>query len=174
MSTFAEKKAKAKAAKPKFKDVVVSLDAGLSDERDELLRQIAAAKDTKDKRLTQKVDTAALEARIAEIEAQERDSLTTVRLYRLDPLEWMELQSANGFDLTKTCSASLPEHARVLDGETELVQTADEWAELFTLTSAPDLTNVLNAVYELNVNEPAERLARVKNSSEAATASAKK
>ena len=50
MSTFAEKKAKAKAVKPKFKDVVVSLDAGLSDERDELLRQLAAAKNTKDKR----------------------------------------------------------------------------------------------------------------------------
>ena len=174
MSTFAEKKAAAKAAARKFKDVVVSLDSGAGDERDELLRQLAAATTTKDKRLTQKADTSKIEARIAEIEAAERDTLTTVRLLRLDPFEWVKLQGANGFDLTKTCSASLPEHARVLDGDTELTQTAEEWAELFTLTSAPDLTNVLNAVYELNVNEPAQRLARVKNSSEAATASAKK
>ena len=174
MSTFAEKKAAAKAAARKFKDVVVSLDAGLSDERDELTQQLAAAKDTKDKRLTQKADTSKIEARIAEIEAAERDTLTTVRLYRLDPFAWVKLQGANGFDLKATCMASLPEHARVLDGDTELEQTAEEWAELFTLTSVPDLTNVFNAVYELNVDEPAQRLERVKNSLEAATASAKK
>lgn len=174
MSTLAEKKAAAKAAARKFQDVVVSLDAGLSAERNELMQQVTAAKNTMDPRLTAVPDTSKLESRIAAIEAAERDSLTTVRVYALPPLEWVKVQKDHGFDLTGTCLATLPEHARVLDGNAEVTQSAEEWSELFTLTSAPDVTAVLNAVYELNVSEPANRLERVKNSSEVATASAKK
>ena len=174
MSTFAEKKAAAKAAARKFKDVVVSLDNGAGDERDELLRQLAGAKDSKDKRLTQKVDTAAIEARLAAIEAAERDTLVTVRLYLLPPLEWVKLTAANGYNLVASCSASLPQCGRILDGDTELTQTAEEWADLWTTTSVADVNAVFNAIYEQNVTEPAQRLERVKNSLGAATASAKK
>ena len=178
MSTFAEKKAAAKAAARPFRDVPVALDSDVSRERDELMAahaaisaELEAARNTSDPRLTQAPDTAAVEKRLAAsdrklaaLEKRERDTLTTIRLYKVPPQEWVALAAAHSFDLNAMCAAAAVDHARILDGDTELTQTAEEWAENWDLIGVPSFNAVMNETYDLNVLEPQARLERLKNS----------
>ncbi|GAB3125932.1 hypothetical protein [Glaciibacter psychrotolerans] len=172
MSTFAEKKAAAQAVEREFKDVVVALKSDLDGKRNELMAQLAAA--VKAKTVASKSDVADIQSQIAAIEAQERDTLVTVRLYKVPPVEWVSLTKVSGYDMNITAAAAAVNHAVILDGEDELAQTAEEWAELWALIGSPGFSIVLQGTYALNVTEPQERLERLKNSSEVATASAKK
>lgn len=200
MATFAEKKAAAKKAARSFKDVTVSMDAGLSAERDTLMQsradlqhELEGLQNPSDQRLAQKPDTTAVDAKItavdkklAKIVKQEHDTLVTIRVYKIPPVEWgdltvehpprkgVELDANFGCDMRAVCRAAAVDHARIIDGTDELAQTAEEWDENWLLVSTPDFNEFVEAVFHVNVAEPAMRLVRLKNSYEAATASNKK
>ena len=199
MSTFAEKVAAAKAAPRPHKDVTVSLDTGGSEERerliaerDELVLQRATVQ-KKDQRLSQKVVTPEIDARVGEIdnelaaiEARQREALITLRFYKVPGDEWAELTANHprrrnaivdakyGYDMHAVCRASAIKYGRTMDGETEEVRTEIEWAELWPLLGGAEHAQVCDTIYYLNEWEPADRVERLKNSSEVATASNKK
>lgn len=200
MSTFAEKKKKAQSAKPEFRDVVVSLDSGVSaervsvnEDREAVLVELDALSSAAAERLSGVADTSALDKKLAlldkrleKLENADQDSLVTVRLYKVPPVTWsgfterfpardgIELDGFFGCDMRAVCRAAAVGHGRILDGEEELEQSEEEWAELWGLIQIPEFNAVMDATFELNVTAPAARLTRLKNFSEAATASNKK
>ena len=203
MSSIDEKIARAQAAqsaRPIFKDVTVSLDSQLADERAALLQQLGvlnqerqalvdAAKGT----LTLAPDTAAMDkeanavaAKIKKIDRLEQDSLVTIRVYRLKGDQWIDTVAGHpargnsaidrgvGYNVNTLTVAVLVTHGRIIDGDKEVTRTLDEWAVLTGLLAGGDFVRIVNAVFEINVLDAQKRTESLKNSFEAATASAKK
>jgi hypothetical protein len=111
MSSTDEKIKRAKAAqsvRPIHKDVTVSLDSALSDERAALMEEVgrlnrerAAREAAASETLALAADTADLDKRLNSIASKlkkidnlERDSLITIRAYRVPGPEWMDLKAA--------------------------------------------------------------------------------
>ena len=200
MSTFAEKKAAALAAKRPHRDVTVTLDIGLSEERTALIKAHSALTDEReailksdDRRLTSVPDTTDVDKRIAAIDKKvmalakrEAGTLVTLRFYKVPGDEWADLTATHpirenstldrrfGYNMHGVCRASAVTYGRVLDGDIELEQSEAEWDEIWHLLGGSEFSDVANAIYNQNEFEPAQRLERLKNFSEAATASAKK
>lgn len=200
MASFAEKKAAALAAKAEFKDVVVSLDSGVSaerlkvkEDREGVLAELNALNSAAAERLSGVADTSVLDKKLAgldkkleKLEAADRDSLVTVRILKVSPVEWVslterfparkdiELDSFFGCDMRAVCRAAAVGNARIVDGGEELTQSEDEWAEFWGMIQVPEFNEIMDATFALNVSEPAARLTRLKNFSEVATASNKK
>lgn len=186
MSTVADKIAAAKARPAQFTDITVSLDAGLSDERDILLRQRQAIIDAASERLTAVPDTAAVDAQIADVEAREADTLITIRIYKIPGDRWADLAATNpmregalydarfGYNIHGLTRAAAVEFAAIVEGENEVTLPKEQWAELWPLLEGFSFTKIADTVYEQNVFGPSERIARAKKFSEAATASNKK
>lgn len=186
MTSFAEKVAAAKAAPRLFRDVTVSLDTTASGERAGLVAEREALLNPADKRMSRKIDTSELDAKLAEIEERERASAITLRFFKVPGDEWANLTAANpardgalvdlrfGYNMHAVCRASAVQHGRTLEGDVEEFHTGDEWAELWSLLGGAEFASVCDAIYALNEWEPAQRVERLKNFSEAATASAKK
>lgn len=203
MSSISEKIAAAKAAQEKNRphvDVTVSLDTSLQEERDRLnaeadqldverARIVKSASET----LALEPDTTAVDKRLKSVEAKlaklddiERDRLVTICIYRAPGDQWFELKAAhparlnsvldrsveyNTLTLTK---AAVQQYGVIIDGQTETPPTDDEWAEIWPLLSGGAFSEIADAVYGLNVGESLRQVERLKNSFEAATASAKK
>lgn len=200
MSSFAEKKKAAQSAPRPFKDVTVTFDTGLGDARAEitgrlqdLLAERVKVLAPDDSRLAYMPDTTDIDAKIdavraelATVEEAMAETLVTLRFYKVPGDQWAEFTATNparagslidirfGYNMHAVCKAAAIEHGRVIDGETELVQTEAEWAENWVLLGGAEFASVADAIYHLNEWEPSQRVERLKNFSEAATASAKK
>jgi hypothetical protein len=203
MSSYGEKIVRAQAAqsaRPIYKDVTVSLDSALADERAELIRQIGALNqerqsivDAAKGVLTLSPDTSAVDkkanaiaAKIKKIDRLEQDSLITVRVYRAKGDEWMDLKAGNparlnsaidrgvGYNVNTLTVAACVLHGRVVEGEQESQPTQDEWASLFALLAGGEFERIVDLVYQVNVADSQQRTESLKNYFEAATASAKK
>lgn len=203
MSSLDEKITRAQAAqatRPIHKDVTVSLDSALSDERAALLTEVGrlhterkAREEKADETLGLVADTSDLDKRLNQIASKlkkidnlERDTLITIRSYRASGGDWMELKAAcpprlnsaidrgAGFNVNTLTIAACTKYGRVLDGDKELERSLEEWTVLLELLSGGEFERVVNLVYQVNVADALNRTETLKNYSEAALASEKK
>lgn len=203
MSSIDEKIARAKEAQAvnrPHRDISVTLDAGLSAERDELEEEREALNEERsrllkpdDQRLGFDPDTSeidkrlkALDKKLQDVGARELDTLITIRLYRLPGDAWNELTVRNpmregaqfderfGYNIHGVVKQAVESFGRLLEGDAEQTLTPDQWGEIWPILGGAEFAAIADLVYAQNVLEPAARSARLKNSYEAATASAKK
>lgn len=203
MSSLDEKIARAQAAqstRPIHKDITVSLDSALSEERESLLLELGRLDTERQGReakaaetLGLVADTADLEKRINQIAAKlkkidalERDTLITIRAYRMSGGDWMELKAGcparlnsaidrgAGYNVNALTIAACAGFGRVVDGDTEIERSLDEWTVLLELLSGGEFEKVANLVYQVNVYDSIHRTEILKNSYEATLASDKK
>lgn len=174
MSTFTEKMAAARAARPTV-DVPVLLIAELVAEKARLEAIIAA--DDGDERLGAK--SPADEAREALDELQERagEGMIVLRFTQLPGDAWAEIASrhlprtdnlvdqSHGFNFdaaTDEAATYVDEAGRSygarLEGDEEVPLTADEYRELRTSVSGHEVTEIRNGVWGLNVFLPKKKL----------------
>lgn len=200
--SFEDKIARAQAAqeaRPRYKEVPVSLESELSEERDRLMQQIGEltaereqiiaaaagvltlAPDTRtvDRKLNQ------VAKKIQHIDELDRDNLITVRVYKLGGDAWLDLVAGHpprgnsaidlgsGYNVNTGTLAALITHGRVVDDGEERQLTDAQWAALIELIGGQFMA-LADAVYEVNVRDAQKRTAALKNSFEAALASAKK
>ena len=203
MSSIDEKVGRAQAAqsaRPIYKEIVVSLDSVLADERTELIRQIGAVNaerqsiiDAASGTLALAPDTSAVDkranalaAKVKKIDRLEQDSLVTIRVYRLPGDKWLDLKAAcpprlnsaidqgAGYNVSTLTVAACAEAGRIVEGDEEITRTTDEWVALLALLSGGEFELVADLVYQVNVWDSKKRTDDLKKYSKAATASAKK
>ena len=203
MSTIDEKIARAKKAQHenrRYRDVPVTLDAGLSDEkfaledeREQIHKERLARLNSDDHRLAHTPDTSDLDERleqlnkrIAELSMEELDTLIIVRVYKLPGDLWAEVtvrhpmregaqfDATHGYNIHAATKQVVESFGRLVENGEEKTLTEEQWAEIWPLLGGAEFGNIADAVYALNVLEPASRSARLKNSYEAALASNKK
>lgn len=159
MTSFKDKVAAAKKVDRKFVVTTVALEDGIAEKRDALMAEIVEA--ANDPRLASDPGAKA-KKQLAELEAREVDSLVEVKQYRSDPQVWANLSALNAGNVSAVCKATVMVDARIIDGETELTQTPDEWEEFFGLLSPADYQALVAAAYVLNDRDPAQRVERLK------------
>jgi hypothetical protein len=187
MTNFSEQLAAAKAAPRDYRDVQVILDAGLSTKREQLKADLAAARAhaASDPRLGV-VDeaSASIQTQLDDLVAASAASLVTLRFVRMDSATWSDITDRcparvdapidrqYGYNMNAACRLAAPLSGVRLDGD-ELVPlvvekaTADtpavnEWADLFETISGHELIMIIEAIYELNMYEPARRVEQLK------------
>lgn len=184
MSTFSERLAAAKNAPRPFRDVQVILDAGLSEQREELRKALVAAKAeaSGDERLS-----GGINPRVAEVQEKldavldaSAESLVTLRFTRMSGDEWSEVTARNplrldvpidrhyGYNMNGVCRSAAPVSGARLEGDEliplEVVRgtagapAVDEWSDLFGTIGGHEMGLIIEAVYELNEWEPAHRI----------------
>jgi len=183
-----------------FKDVSLTLDAGdavvraeLIESRDALEQERKAILNPIDKRLARTPDTtdidneiAAVKQKLAAVEATERGTLAIVRVYRVPGELWPEItlrhpmradvpaDASLGYNITDVTKHVIRVFGRMRENDQELELTEEQWNKVFVLIGGRQFEDLQDAVYGLNVSQPDARAERLKNSFEAATASAKK
>jgi hypothetical protein len=174
MTTFKQKKARAKKAPRPSTIVTVTFDFGLAAEREALMAEITeAAKDAR----AGFDPTAGAQEKLNTLNESESDSLIRVKLYRTDSRVWAKLAAANGYDLIPTAIAATigdgERHGdgRIIDGKDELEQTPEEWDEFFSLLAPSDFTSITVGSAALNEREPQNRVERLKKLSAGLTGS---
>lgn len=177
MTSFSERLEAAKSAARPTRDVTVTLDSDLSARREVLAAALDAATlaDANDKRLTGE-NPAIAEARdaLAALEVGAADALLTLRFTRLSGDKWAEITARcplrldapidrqYGYNMHAVCKLAAPLSGVRVDGaETEPLETA-EWVDLFDITSGHEFGLIVDAIYELNEYEPAQRVAALK------------
>lgn len=180
MSTFAEKLAAARAARPS-KDVQVILDGEISQERERLLAELKTA-DT-EQRLASMSPAEDIEERLQALTEAAQDALITLRFTRLPGREWAALTSKHpvrpdvpidrhyGYNYDAVSEAAAAESGVRAEGDEEIPLTSEEWAELFDVLSGADIEDIRDAVWALNEWEPNQRLQALVKASGAATRS---
>lgn len=203
MSSFGDKIGKAQAAqaaRPAYKDVTVSLDSHLVDEREKLLADLAALDKQRDTILAAVADTLALKPdtssidrkmnaitrKLEKLDEAEQDTLVTIRIYRAPGDEWMDLKAACparansaidrgvGYNINTLTKAACVKYGRVVDGDTETVQTLEEWESFFPLLAGSEFERICDVTYGVNVGESQRRTEALKKASAVAAAYAKK
>jgi hypothetical protein len=203
MSSTDEKIAAAKAARvqaPIFRDVFVTLDTTLYAQREQIQKDLDRAAAERDgiveaasQTLALDPDTKQIDARIKRLEKElagldesERDTLMQFRVYKAPGDAWVDFVSAHpariDSPMDRGCGYNVPdgtkdyvvEHGRVVDGGAEEPLTVEQADEIWPLIGGSQFEELADTVYGLNVAEPRNRVERLKNSFEAATASAKK
>lgn len=190
----------AQSARPIHKDITVSLDSALSDERDTLLQQIGELNREREARVEAASETLALSpevddldkklnqigSKLKKIDRLEHDSLVTIRLYRAKGDEWMDLKAACpprinsaidrgvGYNVNTLTVAAVAASGVIIEDDTEVSKDLDGWTVLLALLSGGEFEKVADLVYQVNVGDANRRTESLKNFSEAATASAKK
>lgn len=181
MSSFSDRLASAKAAVKPFRDVVVSLDADVSERRAELVEALAKARANPDARLAAKSALDLIQEQLDELLALTADSLVTLRFSRMSGVDWAEVTARcpvrldaaidrqYGYNMHAVCALAAPlSGVRVEGGElVPLVVSAasagvpavNEWADLLTTVSGFEFGLIVDAIYELNEYEPASRVA---------------
>lgn len=200
--SFDEKVARAKAAQeqaPAHKDVPVSLDSPLTEERGRVLGELGTLGKERERvlaqeqRLTMAPDTSSIDARMNElgerlkqIDELDQENLITVRLYRHRGGDWLDLVAGHpprlnsamdrqlGYNVNTGTIAALVSHGRILDGDEELVRDDTTWITLTELLSGGEFVKLANAVCDLNFVDAQNRTAALKNFSGAALASDQK
>lgn len=188
MTSFTNKLAAAKAAPPRYLDVMVSLDKDSSEKVEALTDELAAAKESNDDRLGAPTAASVVQEKIDAILAEQVDSLVTLRFTRLPGDEWAAitrlcppnpkslLDTHYRYSMDDACKLAAQyrddsgkAYGHVVEGDqlTELtvnpVTKADpnplnEWEDIFSLMSGPEFTAVVDTIYGLNVHGPTSRL----------------
>lgn len=196
MTSLTERIAQTNPGKPRTAEVTVSLDADVSEQREQLEAELASAES--DPRLTS--DPAAdVRERIAALEEQEQGALLTLRFTKLSGLEWAKLGSQNpprrgvnldrtvGYDVDAVAIAAAELNGVIVEDDgTETVPVVkdavkdetgrivepavNEWPGLWAALSGWDVRNVIESLFDLNVGQAAGRMARLKKASKAADA----
>lgn len=186
--SFQDRLAAAKAA-PKPSEVVeVVMNSDLDSRIEKLEARLGEVKaDAEaDPRLSAADPTLAIQAEIDEL--LDSAPLERVRVYKMDSDAWGELVSLHpprknvaadvsfGFNTFAIAKPAAKRCAFVLDGDeddNEISLTAEEWDDFFKVT--PRLpSQIANAVFVLNVWEPAQAVERAKKASARRVASAQK
>lgn len=174
MSTFSERLAAAKAAEKPAREVVITLDSGLSEQRAELQEKIARAEAEKDDRLGLKSLADDLREQLEELNLAAADSLITLRFTRVSGADWAELTARcpvrldaaidrqYGYNMHAVCKLAAPLSGVLVDGDEVSTLSADEWADLFNTISGFEFMRIVDAIYELNEYEPAVRVNELK------------
>ncbi|TFD27523.1 hypothetical protein [Cryobacterium cryoconiti] len=200
MSSITEKIAAAKAAPKTTLDVTVSLLRDLAEKRAELTAELATAKEANDDRLSAPTAASVVQEKLDEILAEEADSLVTLRFTRLPGDEWTKLtrlcppdpnsllDQFYKYSLDEVCKlaakfvhADGTVYGHVVNGDDLEVPVVhrktksnpnptDEWQDIFTATSGPEFSSIVDALYALNVYGPSERLLELKKVSASLTA----
>ena len=183
MSSFKERLAAAKAAPKPTREVTVSLDADVSEKRAALQAELEAARANPDARLAAKSAPELVQEKLDELLTITADSLITLRFSRLSGPAWAEITARcpvrldaaidrrYGYNMHAVCRLAAPMCGVRVEGE-ELVPlevvpasagvpAVDEWADLFDTISGHEFGLIMDAVYELNEYEPAQRIAQM-------------
>lgn len=203
MSSTDEKIERAKAAqsaRPIHKDVTVSLDSALADERTALMEEVgrlnrerAAREAAASETLALAADTADLDKRLNQIASKlkkidqvEHDSLVVIRAYRVPGPQWMDMKAAfpprlnsaidrgAGYNVNELTTGALVASGRIVEDGAEVERDVEGWTVLLELLSGGEFEKVANLIYQLNVSDSQRRTDELKNYSEAALASDKK
>jgi len=200
MTSTSEKLAASKAAPRKTLDVTISLNRDLSEEREALVAELEAAKESNDDRMSAPTSAALVQERLDVILDAEVDTLIDLRFTRLPGDEWMKitqkcppdpenlLDMHYRYSMVDACKLAAKFVAK--DGtvyghvveDDELValtvhqktksnpDPTDEWEDIFSRISGPEFTTIVDTLYSLNVHGPAERFAELKKRSASLTA----
>lgn len=175
---------------PPHKDVTVTLDATLLEERNAILAELSRLDVQREaiiaeasQSLALNPDTAGVDKQVAsaerklkKLDAQEKDTLVTIRVYRYRGDEWFVIKSLNpprvnsamdravGYDVATLTKQAVETKGVIVDGGTESQPTETQWADLWPLLAGAGFEALADAVYVLNSAEPLERVERLKNS----------
>lgn len=203
MSSIDEKIARAKKAQEEhrpFRDVPVTLDTEVSDERNALLDEWESLNGERrrmlepdDQRLAMAPDTSevdkklkAVDRKLQAVNARQLDTLIIVRVYKLPGDAWAELVARNprregvkfdeehGYNIHAVTKHAVAAFGRLVEGDEVKPLEPEQWEAIWPLLGGNEFGDIADQVYFLNILEPALRSARLKNSYEAALASAKK
>jgi len=164
-----------KAHTPRTSDVTICLDAGLADERNGLMAELAAAQKTKgDGRLTRKSAVDKVREQIAELEDREREHLHTLRFTKLSGLAWADLAALYPprqnvpFDVSlgynhhaAAVHAAKVNGVEIRDGET-IALDDDDWKTILDIGAGWDVDNIVTTVLDLNVLQASRAIGRLK------------
>lgn len=200
MSSITEKIAAAKAAPRPTADVTVSLIRDLAEKRAELTAELAAAKESNDDRLSAPTAASVVQEKLDAILAEEADSLVDLRFTMLPGDVWTSLTrlcppDPNSlldmhyrYNLNEVCKLAAQyvdadgrSYGHVVEGDELTVLTVhratksnpnptNEWRDLFTATSGPEFSSIVDTLYGLNVYGPTERFNELKKVSASLTA----
>ena len=184
MSDFSDRLVSAKAAVRPSRDVVVSLDADVSERRAVLREELEKARANPDARLASKSEPELIQGQLDELMALTADSLVTLRFTRMSGDEWAEITARcpvrldaaidrqYGYNVHGVCKLAAPLCGVRVDGDelvplvvsaaAQGVPAVDEWADLFDTISGHEFGLIVDAIYELNEYEPASRVAQLK------------
>jgi len=184
MSSFKDRLAAAKSAARPTREVTVSLDADVSDKRAALQAELEAARANPDARLATKSAPELVQEKLDELLTITADSLIALRFSRMPGDEWAEITARcpvridapvdrqYGYNMHAVCRLAAPLcGVRIEDGKEVALEVVpasagvpavDEWADLFTTISGHEFGLVIDAIYELNEYEPAQRVAQMK------------
>lgn len=176
MTSITDKLAAANAAPLRHLDVVVSLDRDSSEKVDALTAELAASKESNDDRLSAPTAASSIQEQIDAINAEQVDSLVTLRLTRLPGDDWtgitrlcppnpdsiLDRHYKYSMDAASKRAVQFHDKAgraygQVVDGEELSDLTEAEWAVIFARISGPDFTSIVDTIYNLNVYGPTER-----------------
>lgn len=187
MSKFKERLAAAKAAPKPFRDVTITLDADIAEKRAVLKEELEAARAeaANDQRLTAvNPREAEIQGKLDELYELTEDSLITLRFTRLPGDQWAEvtarcpvrldapIDSVYGYDMHKAARLAAPLCGVLVEGD-ELVplrvekatgehEGIDEWRDLFATIAGVEYIAIIDALYDLNVYEPSNRVDQLK------------
>lgn len=102
------------------------------------------------------------------------DELYSVEVMRLDGMDWAaitaecpptdEKGARLGYDTNKAALVACRRHARLLDAEGEPVPDV-EWSELFATISGVEIAAIAATWWALNMNDPNQRVVKLKKAS---------
>lgn len=193
MSSFAEKLAAARAARP-HKDVQIVLDGEIASQRDELLASLKEASETgADDRLGAESAADEIRQRLDELTETAQQSTITLRFTRLPGRDWAALTSKHpvrpevpidrhyGYNYDAVCEAAAAMSGVRIEGEEEIplivraatedAPAVNEWADLFDVLPGSSVGDIRDAIWALNEYEPQQRLNLLVKGSGAATRS---
>jgi hypothetical protein len=177
MTSFSERLAAAKAAARPTRDVQVLLDADLSEKREELRAELERVKATaaNDPRLSAvDPEETDLQEKLDAVLEESADALVTLRFTRLPGNEWSDLTSRcpvrldapidrqYGYNMQAVSTLAAPISGVRVEDDAEVSLEDSEWVDLFETISGHEFILVMDAIYELNEYEPAQRVSSLK------------
>jgi len=171
MPSFDDLIAARKSAPPKSKLVTVLVDVDVADELAELETQYDAKVNDPNARLARDSGAKRLKAQIDELKAEAAASVVTLKFTAMPGDEWATIAALTsprpgvmvdvyaGCNVTEAVKLAAPAMGRRIEDGVEYVIDPDPWAVLFTL---PGFSDIEDAVFELQVYGPKERLAAAK------------
>lgn len=173
--TFEERLAARKAAETPHRDVAIALDDDLAQKRADIEQQLQIVRASADQRLAKtNEEEIALQRQLDELVEASADSLVTFRFRRLSGLEWGEITARcpvrlgvdidmrYGYNMHAATIMAAPKCGVRIDGDAEVPVTDEQWRDLFEMISGYEMTQILDAIYELNEYGPAARIAALK------------
>ena len=200
MTSTSEKLAASKAAPRQTLDVTISLNRDLSEEREALLAELEAAKESNDDRMSAPTAASQVQERLDVILDAEMDTLIDLRFTRLPGDAWTKitqlcppnpdslLDMHYRYSMVDACKLAAKfvgtdgtVYGHVVEDDELVALTVhqktksnpdptDEWEDIFSRISGPEFTTIVDTLYSLNVKGPAERMAELKKRSASLTA----